>query len=472
MRGPRDARADRAGLLRRRPVPRARRRDRRRRQPRAAGLADARPHARPARRAALPGGHLPPHRHPGRDDRPGARAGAVRRWRSPTALVGGIHQPEDGHVNPGLAALALAHGRARARRHVPRGRRGDRVRAGRRPRDRGARRRRAGSSASAWCWRAACGRATWPRLAGASVPLWPAAHVHVRTVPIAGATADLPVIRDLDAYFYVRHANGALLVGAFEPDGKPLDPAVAAAGLLVRRARARLGALRAGARAGRGAHPGAARRRVRAVPERARVVHARRRLLPRRDRRGRRACTWPPASTARASSTRRAPAGRWRSGSSAGSPTRDVSGPRRAALRAAAVEPRATCTPARREGLGRLYAMHWPHLQPHTARNIRRTPLHDRVDAAGAVFGETVGYERANWYAPAGHAARVRLQLRPAELVRARRRTSIARRARRRRCSTSRRSPRSRWPARTRCGSSSRSARRTSTCASAGSSTR
>jgi 4-methylaminobutanoate oxidase (formaldehyde-forming) len=55
-----------------------------------------------------------------------------------------------------------------------------------------------------------------------------------------------------------------------------------------------------------------------------------------------------------------------------------------------------------REGLGRLYAMHWPFLQPHTARTIRRTPLHDRVDAAGAVFGETVAYERANWYAPPG----------------------------------------------------------------------
>ena len=99
----------------------------------------------------------------------------------------------------------------------------------------------------------ACG--LWTRdlaaVAGAAVPLWPAAHVHVRTVPIEGATADLPVIRDLDAYFYVRHANGALLVGAFEPDGKPLDPATAAARLRVRGARARLGALRAGAQARR-----------------------------------------------------------------------------------------------------------------------------------------------------------------------------------------------------------------------------
>jgi 4-methylaminobutanoate oxidase (formaldehyde-forming) len=55
-----------------------------------------------------------------------------------------------------------------------------------------------------------------------------------------------------------------------------------------------------------------------------------------------------------------------------------------------------------KEGLGRLYAMHWPFLQPHTARDIRRSPLHDRLDAAGAVFGELVGFERANWFAPSG----------------------------------------------------------------------
>ena len=46
--------------------------------------------------------------------------------------------------------------------------------------------------------------------------------------------------------------------------------------------------------------------------------------------------------------------------------------------------------------------MHWPHLQPTTARNVRRTPLHDRLAAAGACFGEADGWERANWYAPAG----------------------------------------------------------------------
>ena len=54
------------------------------------------------------------------------------------------------------------------------------------------------------------------------------------------------------------------------------------------------------------------------------------------------------------------------------------------------------------ESLGLLYAMHWPHRQYESARNRRMSPLHDRLDAAGAVFGETAGWERPNWYAADG----------------------------------------------------------------------
>ena len=54
------------------------------------------------------------------------------------------------------------------------------------------------------------------------------------------------------------------------------------------------------------------------------------------------------------------------------------------------------------ESLGLLYAMHWPHRQYESARNRRLSPLHDRLDAAGAVFGETAGWERPNWYAGEG----------------------------------------------------------------------
>src|SRR4029077_14991515 len=58
------------------------------------------------------------------------------------------------------------------------------------------------------------------------------------------------------------------------------------------------------------------------------------------------------------------------------------------------------------ETLGLLYAMHWPFRQPETARGARKSALHDRLAAAGACFGEVAGFERANWFAPAGTEAR------------------------------------------------------------------
>ena len=54
------------------------------------------------------------------------------------------------------------------------------------------------------------------------------------------------------------------------------------------------------------------------------------------------------------------------------------------------------------EGLGLLYDMHWPFRQFVTARGIRKSPLHDRLAARRACFGEAAGWERPNWYAPQG----------------------------------------------------------------------
>ncbi|MDW3207053.1 MAG: FAD-dependent oxidoreductase [Alphaproteobacteria bacterium] len=54
------------------------------------------------------------------------------------------------------------------------------------------------------------------------------------------------------------------------------------------------------------------------------------------------------------------------------------------------------------ETLGLLYAMHWPNHQVETARGVRRTPVHDRLDKSGAVWGETAGWERPMWFAPEG----------------------------------------------------------------------
>ena len=58
------------------------------------------------------------------------------------------------------------------------------------------------------------------------------------------------------------------------------------------------------------------------------------------------------------------------------------------------------------ETLGLLYADHFPYRQPETARGVRRSPVHDHLAARGAVFGETAGWERANWFADQGQAAR------------------------------------------------------------------
>ena len=54
------------------------------------------------------------------------------------------------------------------------------------------------------------------------------------------------------------------------------------------------------------------------------------------------------------------------------------------------------------ETVGTLSGMHWPHLQYETARDVRRSPIHDRLVARRACFGVVAGWERPNWYAPDG----------------------------------------------------------------------
>ena len=44
----------------------------------------------------------------------------------------------------------------------------------------------------------------------------------------------------------------------------------------------------------------------------------------------------------------------------------------------------------------------WPNLQAETARDVRRSAMHDRLAAAGAYFGQSVGWEYPDWFAPQG----------------------------------------------------------------------
>ena len=54
------------------------------------------------------------------------------------------------------------------------------------------------------------------------------------------------------------------------------------------------------------------------------------------------------------------------------------------------------------ESPGLRCAMHWPFRQFESARPVRTSPLHDRLAARGACFGEVAGWERPNWFAPEG----------------------------------------------------------------------
>lgn len=317
---------------------------------------------------------------------------------SADGLAGALHQPGDGHVNPGYAALALAklaHERGVViREHVEVT---GIAHAG------GAVTGVDTALGHVECERVVLAAGLWTRdlaaRCGAAVPLHAAEHLHVRTAPIDGAHPGLPVLRDLDGYLYVRHERGRLLVGAFEPDGIPRGPGeIGTSGFFrfppdwdhfapVRRnAEERVPVLR--------------------TTEYDRFLNAPESFTPDGN-----FCLGETAELANlfvgagfnsqgiifGPGAGRALA-EW---VTTGGPTFDASAVD--VRRFARVQNNRRYLRARTvEALGRLYAMHWPHLQPVTARGVRRSPLHDRLAAAGACFGELAGWERADWYGEAG----------------------------------------------------------------------
>ena len=58
------------------------------------------------------------------------------------------------------------------------------------------------------------------------------------------------------------------------------------------------------------------------------------------------------------------------------------------------------------ETLGLLYADHFPYRHYASARGIRHSPLHERLEAHGACFGEAAGWERPFWFLPDDARAR------------------------------------------------------------------
>ncbi|NBC23471.1 MAG: FAD-dependent oxidoreductase [Gammaproteobacteria bacterium] len=56
------------------------------------------------------------------------------------------------------------------------------------------------------------------------------------------------------------------------------------------------------------------------------------------------------------------------------------------------------------EAYEHVFIIHYPMEERPAARPAKTSPCHDRLDAAGAVWGQRYGWERPNWFAPEGTA--------------------------------------------------------------------
>ncbi len=313
-------------------------------------------------------------------------------------LVGGVLSPSDATVNPGDAALAFAKGAVDVgTRYVPETEvTGFRLTNGGR-RVVGLDTSRGPIQAETVVLAAGLWTSELARLAGASVALYPAEHVWVMTEEASGADESLPFLRDLDGYLYIRHYRGRYVIGAFEPDGRPIAPTAVP----------RTGFAEFGPDWEHFAPVLAAARQR--VPELASIgftqyLRAPESFTPDSNFQlgfvpeldglfvaaglnsqgiifgpgvGRAAAEWiveghPTMDLAEVDVARM---GRWMDG--------------RPFLRERTVE-----------SLGGLYELHWPAKQPRTARGMRRVPLYEAFRTAGAAFGEAAGWERANWFEP------------------------------------------------------------------------
>ena len=328
-------------------------------------------------------------------------AEAGRRWPliRTDDLVGALWLPRDGRTNPIDTTLALARGARQGGATILENAAvtGIRVRDGR-----VAGVRTAGGDVTcevvvncAGMWAREVGR-----MAGVAVPLHASEHFYIVTEPVAGVAADLPVLRDTDGYIYVREEVGGLLMGGFEPVAKPWGMAGIPAdfafsllpedwehfGVLMEQAIIRIPAM----------ETAPVRRHVNG-PE-SFTPDGRYLLGEAPECRGFFvAAGFNSIGIASGAGAGKAVA-EWIVGDEPSMDLWDVDIRRVAPFQANPRYLRARTV----EMVGAAYALHWPYLQPATARGVRRSVLYDRLAARGACFGVVAGWERANWYAAPG----------------------------------------------------------------------
>jgi dimethylglycine dehydrogenase len=69
------------------------------------------------------------------------------------------------------------------------------------------------------------------------------------------------------------------------------------------------------------------------------------------------------------------------------------------------------------EAYAKVFTVHYPNEERAAARGLKRSPCHDRMADLGAVFGTVFGWERPNWFAPAGYELTASDLAKPAVLL-------------------------------------------------------
>jgi glycine cleavage system aminomethyltransferase T/glycine/D-amino acid oxidase-like deaminating enzyme len=238
------------------------------------------------------------------------------------------------------------------------------------------------------------------RMADVTVPLHASEHFYIVTEPMAGVRPDLPVLRDTDGYIYVREEVGGLLMGGFEPVAKPWGmggiPADFAFSLLPEDWEHFQVLMEQGIHRIPALETAPIRRHVNG-PE-SFTPDGRYLLGEAPECRGFFvAAGFNSIGIASGAGAGRAVA-EWIVGGEPPMDLWDVDIRRMAPFQA---NPR-YLRDRTVEMVGALYALHWPYLQPATARGVRTSALHDRLAHSGACFGVVMGWERANWYATRG----------------------------------------------------------------------
>ena len=139
-------------------------------------------------------------------------------------LVGALHLPGDGKVNPTDLTQSLAKGARLGGARVVEGCRvtGFTVADGPSgPRATGVRTDQGDVEADVVVRCGGTRAHARGRLVGVTVPLHAAEHFYVVTEQVEGTHPDLPVMRDPDGWTYFKEEVGGLVVGGFEPDAKP-----------------------------------------------------------------------------------------------------------------------------------------------------------------------------------------------------------------------------------------------------------